>query len=76
MPIRTNIGIRCICSQCGRGLEADSNKCKFQYNNASIAEGIIAIIPCPHCYFEANKPIRILRELIGIAGRENGNGGE
>lgn len=65
--MRTEIIFKLTCSVCGSDLEADENskETKFECDSANSLRSSIAIVPCKTCISKAEKPIKMLREVIG-----------
>lgn len=62
--MRTNIGFKLLCANCGSPLEACSKQSKINYGSAYEAECQMKIIPCNHCMSEAEKPARLIKQAL------------
>ena len=62
--IRTEIVLRCQCSQCGQELEVDPTSSGQYCASAVNFTNAIAIRPCSKCYREARQPARLMAEAL------------
>ena len=74
---RSEIRTKLVCSICGEILEVDLCDKKDQKistrvgaNNAYECYLQVAIKPCRHCWTEAQKPSKLLKEVITIANKQ------
>jgi len=73
--MRTEIIFKLVCSECGETLEAyTGDNTKTAAHNAFNAEAQISIKPCQNCYYNARKPILLLRQVIDLIEQEDSDG--